>query len=122
AVGGASLGASAIIYGLAVMSLVWVPKGEIWIWYAFWIVLYVRHGSFAVRIWKLALFLLAWDALLLWIDSASGFSSRTALLHLMGAGVGLVPAIALLRYGIVDGDGEDLLSLLRRGKKKGSDY
>lgn len=104
---GYSLGASAAIYGLMGMSLIWAPKNEIyciWMWHIAAPVSYVEIS------------ILVMSALFAGIDFAVtlliGFQLATPVLHLMGLVPGMVLGTVLLKTNIVDGEGWDIFSVI----------
>jgi membrane associated rhomboid family serine protease len=104
---GVSLGASAAIYGLMGMALIWAPKNEIyclWIWR-----IGIAVSYFEVSIQLMAVFFVGIDFL---TSLAIGFRLSTPVLHLMGLVPGIVLGILLLKLKIVDGEGWDLFSLI----------
>ena len=106
---GASFGASSIIFGLTAMSLVWAPKNEVSLFYFFFF-LFVRAGVFDVTIMAYALFAMTWEFL---IFAVQGFHVGTAALHLLGAIVGFGLGLLMLKRGLVDCEGWDLIHVMR---------
>ncbi|MEK6235084.1 MAG: rhomboid family intramembrane serine protease [Planctomycetales bacterium] len=108
--GGGSFGASAIVYGLLAMCLVWGPENEVSC-----VVWFIRPFFFEMNIMGYAAF-----AFILQITMAalSGFSWGSELLHLMGAAVGLPLAIMMLQRGWVDCEGWDFQSVYLGGRDK----
>jgi membrane associated rhomboid family serine protease len=102
---GCSYGASAIIFGLMAMSLVWAPENKmhciIFLGFRFF-------SDFEMSVRSLVgLMLLLQIVIVVW--TAGAMSSE--LLHLMGAGAGLVVAVALLKLGWVDCENWDFFSV-----------
>ena len=111
---GHSFGASAAIYGVLAASMLFAPKDNLMC--LFWIFRFVFF--FMVPILIFGLFYVLWD---FGISLFSGFGISSALLHVMGAGVGFAFAVILLNTGVVKTDNEDLFALLYElftGKKK----
>lgn len=102
---GISFGASAVIFGLMAISLIWAPKNDLTIFY--W--LFFRGGLMEMPILWFAL--LTFGKSLLFLSLAPQSSGE--LLHLMGAGVGAGVALYMLWTNKVDCEGWDLLSVLR---------
>jgi membrane associated rhomboid family serine protease len=100
--GGGSLGASAAIFGLMAMAAVWAPKNDI----TFGYVIFFRWGTFDVSILALAVFYAGMEILFLML---SGGREGSSWLHLMGMALGAPLAIVMLRRGVVDCEGWDLL-------------
>jgi membrane associated rhomboid family serine protease len=107
--GGASFGASAIIFGLLAMSLVWAPEDEVYVWY--WIFLY--FGTFSLRTKSLAVIYLLIEAFFACTQASLGAPLSSEILHLSGAGIGLVAGIVILRKGWIEVDGRDFFTLHR---------
>ena len=112
-----SSGASAVIYGLMIMSVVWAPWKTIYFaWFAWFIVLY--HGTFEVSTMTLALVFVIIEVLLAWLGAGMEITVSGPLLHLLGAGIGLIPAVLLLKMHVVEEDGHDLLSWWDRRRSR----
>jgi membrane associated rhomboid family serine protease len=95
-----SLGASAAIFGIMAMAAVWAPKNEVSVWY----LLFIRPGTFEVSIVTLVGIytgLQFLDILMSWGTIGSGW------FHVGGFLLGLVPAVVLLKRGLVDCEGWD---------------
>jgi hypothetical protein len=113
---GGALGASAAIYGLMAMSLVWAPKNN----------MHCLLVLFFVRIWvhtfEISILVLAGIYLALNFASAAwaGFEVSTPVLHVTGAVLGGAIGLALLKLNLVDCEGWDVISLWRGelGKKR----
>lgn len=102
---GISFGASAIVYGLMVMALLWAPRNEMTIGWWF----FLRGGMFDMSI--------LWFAMLLLFESVAfalmlGLHSSETL-HLMGGVLGGIVGLVLLWTRTVDCEGWDLISVLR---------
>lgn len=110
--GGSSMGASAVVFGLVAVALVWAPKNELE--FGYWVPVF-RMGTFDLSIVAFSLIVLAWQGLMAWwlIASESGMSFSAPVLHLMGAVLGFGYAALAVRYGWVDCEGWDLFSVLR---------
>ncbi|MCZ6792872.1 MAG: rhomboid family intramembrane serine protease [Planctomycetota bacterium] len=103
---GVSYGASAIIYGLLTMSVLWAPFHRRHVFYS----VFIRFGAFEISTISLALVYIALEVSQAWLDSAAGYPLGSAVLHLAGAAIGLGVGIALLRTDLVEKDGKDLVS------------
>lgn len=110
---GSSLGASAIIFGLLAMAMVWAPQNEVEVFY--WIAW--RMGTTTLTIRSVALIYLALELLSTLLGWAAGARVTSGLLHLMGAAIGFPLGVVLLRRGVVDCEGWDIFSL-RGGKPR----
>ena len=112
ALSGASLGASAIIFGLMAMALVWAPKNDLIIGY--WLP-GIGVGVFDVSILTFSIIVVAIQGLLLWwVTSTTDLIMSSPLLHLLGAMIGLVVGAVMWWRGWVDCEGWDLFSVLLR--------
>jgi membrane associated rhomboid family serine protease len=101
---GGSFGASAIVFGVLAIALVWAPENEV-------SVLWFR-GTFDISIRVFSLFYIGWEALTVFV---TGFAIGSSLLHLMGAAFGFMIGTILLKAGWVDCEGWDLFTR-RRGR------
>jgi len=110
--GGGSLGASAAIYGLLAMAMVWAPRNDL----SCILIVGFRPISFEISI-------LAMAAIYLGIEIATaaldGFGWGPSVLHLSGAALGFVAATWLLKSDRVDCEGWDLYAVFagREGEK-----
>ena len=100
-----SCGASAIIYGLMAISMVWAPVNEI----KCFVMIGFRAAVFDISIMVFAAIDIGFQFV---FATLSLFSIATATLHLMGAFVGLIVGIVLLKRGVIDGEDWDLFSVL----------
>lgn len=100
-----SCGASAIIYGLLAIAMVWAPVNEIkcFIMFGF------RAGIVDISIMIFAALDIGFQFV---ITTVQQFSIATASLHLMGAFVGFGVGIVLLKRGVVDGEDWDLFAVM----------
>lgn len=107
-----SLGASSVLYGLLVLAMFWAPGDNI---LCLLIILFTPI--------PVSVPIIVFCFLYLFMDFGSamfsGFEMSTPLLHVMGAAVGFVPAIVMLRLHMVETDDEDVFSRIRelRGKE-----
>jgi membrane associated rhomboid family serine protease len=101
---GISFGASAVIFGLMAISLIWAPKNDLTVFYWF----AMRIGTFDLPI--------LWFSLLFIGKSIAVYSfvpgTEAELLHLLGALIGVAVAMFLLLGKHVDCEGWDLLSVV----------
>jgi membrane associated rhomboid family serine protease len=123
AVSGHAAGASAMVYGLLCVCLVWAPRNELnciviiltglrtlvfhWdLYYTTVALLYVGEQVFGLFFW----------------GSIEGKLMVAELGHLSGAFWGLVVGVALLKGGLVDCEGWDLFSLWSKNRKLARDW
>ena len=101
------LGASAIIFGLAMMSLIWAPRntieGVLLVWFIF-----ARFKHFEMKISTMVVLALALQIAMLYL-LGGGLSSE--LLHLTGAAIGLVVGLVMLKTKLVDCEDWDIFSV-----------
>ncbi len=97
-----SVGASSAIFGLMAMAAVWAPKNEITFFYLF----FIRTGTFDVSILVMAMLYTGMELLFVMLFGGAAGSS---LLHLSGFAIGLPLGIVLLKRGVVDCEGWDIL-------------
>ena len=107
-----ALGASGAIFGLVAIAMVWAPKNDLDVFWLLW----VRFGmaeipivAFALLYIGLEVFSLALRASVLGADEIMS----SALLHVVGALVGLGAGVLLLKRGWVDCENWDLFAVLR---------
>src|SRR5262245_52797157 len=102
---GSSCGASAIIFGIMTMALVWAPENEMncvgWFWF--------RPFTFDIRILWLALLFIGEQILLV---TLTGFRVSSALFRALGALLGFGLGLVMLKMSWVDCEGWDLLSVM----------
>lgn len=117
---GGSLGASAIIYGLIAIAMIWAPANEISCLFFFGF----RSFSFDCSIWLFAGISLALELAMgiLAVTVADNVAAAVTsqVLHLAGAGFGFAVGIAMLKLGWVDCENWDAFSVWtgRNEKKK----
>ncbi len=109
--GGASLGASAVIFGLVAMGMVWAPRNDV----HGVLLLGWRGFAFDLPIATFALIYIAWEGL--WIVF-SGLTFGTSMLHLLGAALGFALASVLVMAGLVDCEGWDLYTTGLSGRSR----
>lgn len=105
--GGASLGASGVIYGLLALCLVWAPRNE-FSCLVFW--------RFMPSVWEVPIL---WFAVLyIGMEVLGvvrfGASPSGALAHVLGAVIGFPLAVLMLNRGWVDCENWDLFAVLQR--------
>ena len=102
------LGASAIIFGLAMMSLIWAPRNEVYGVLFVWVLVFIRFKHFETKISTLVVVALFLQFGILYL-LGGGVSSE--FLHLAGAAVGLVVGLAMLKTNLVDCENWDIFSV-----------
>ncbi len=106
---GISFGASAIIFGLMSISLIWAPQNELSVFY--W--LFFRFvGVFDLSVVAFAALKMLMSGLIIIIFLMIGFPPGGELLHLMGAGIGAVVGFVYLKAKLVDCEGWDILTVI----------
>lgn len=101
------LGASGVISGLMMISVLWAPVNELSCFYLVFVGIWGRAGTFEISIAKFGAFYIGVQVLFLWL---SGFAHSSEALHLAGATVGLAAGAAMLKLNAVDCEGWDLFS------------
>ncbi len=105
---GSSLGASAAIVGLMGMALVWAPRNDIVFAYGLLFSGLTPVGTVEISVLSLSLLLAALEVVAIWwLD----VNASAAVLHLLGGMLGLGLGVTLLKQGVVDCEGWDLLSV-----------
>jgi membrane associated rhomboid family serine protease len=105
---GHCLGASAIIFGLAVMCLIWAPENRIEAFLIVWIIIFFRAKSLSTKISVVVGIALTLQVITLYF-LGGGLSSE--LLHIVGAVVGLIVGLAMLKMNHVDCENWDIFSV-----------
>jgi len=106
---GLSYGASAIVFGLLGIAMIWAPKNHVDVFY--W---YYWMGTFTLTIQTTAYVFLGLEVFYQLLSSSAGIHVTSMLLHLMGAAVGVPLGIFLLKRGYVDCEGWDWFSMRSR--------
>jgi membrane associated rhomboid family serine protease len=100
-----SCGASAIIYGMLAMSLVWAPRNEV----TLLLFLAFRAITFEATIMTFSAWYIGLEIL---IATFQGFAIATSTLHVMGAVAGFGIGTLMLKMDMVDCEDWDLFSVL----------
>ena len=100
-----SYGASAIIYGLMAMCVVWAPKNEL----SCILLIWFRPFFFEVSVLAIVGIFLAMD---ITIAALTGLTISTQTLHLMGAAIGFAVGIVMVRRDWVDCENWDIFSVI----------
>ena len=101
-----ALGASGVIFGMMAMALVWAPKNDMTIF----VVLGIHATTFEASILAFCGFYIGVQFLFFALD---GFSMGSALLHLVGAMLGLGAGVVLLKRDWVDCENWDLFNVMK---------
>jgi membrane associated rhomboid family serine protease len=117
---GHAAGASAVIYGLLAMCMVWSPRNELNCIFIFWIGLRVWVREFDLYFTTVALWYIADQVfnLVLW-SGATGRVMVSEMGHLSGAFWGAMVALVMLKTNLVDCEGWDIVTLWRKRKELG---
>lgn len=105
-----SFGASAIIFGLMTISLIWAPQNELTVFY--W--LFIRFfGVFDISIIMFAALNLMMSFGMMFFLYVIEFPMNSEVLHLMGAIIGGIIGVLYLKFRLVDCEGWDVFSVLK---------
>ena len=103
---GSSQGASAIIFGMMAMALIWAPKNDI---HCF-VLIFLRPFFFSLSIVVMSI---SYVVLQIVIVGITNFEFSGAMAHLFGFALGLPIAIMMLKLGWVDCEGWDLFRVMK---------
>ena len=111
------LGASAAIYGLMAMAMLWAPESHLQCWYAYFFFVRIGVGSFEIEVVRFSLLFIALEVLTVVL---TGGAMSTAFLHLTGAIIGLVVGLVLFFAGQADCENLDIFAVIanRRGMSR----
>jgi membrane associated rhomboid family serine protease len=102
------LGASAVIYGLMGVCMIWAPANCITCFYFFWIIrIFTGTGDIAILIF--ALFYIGWEFVAVLLEHGA---VSTPLLHLTGAVIGIAVGLVMLQAKLVDCENWDLFAVM----------
>ena len=101
------LGASGLIFGLAATCLIWAPRNEIYGVLVIWLI-FVKIKHLETKISTMVCIALILQIIVLYL---LGGSLSSQLLHLVGAIVGLIIGIVMLKTNIVDCENWDIFSV-----------
>ncbi|MBA4105514.1 MAG: hypothetical protein C0485_07125 [Pirellula sp.] len=99
-----TLGASAAIFGLVAMACIWAPINQL----SIFMLLMFRPFTFEVSVVAFAAFYVGLDLLFCFLLGQGAIGSAT---HLTGAAMGALLGVALLKFGVVECEDNDLLSV-----------
>jgi membrane associated rhomboid family serine protease len=109
---GGSLGASAIIYGLIAMAMVWAPRNELSCLLLLYRITTIELPIITYAGISLAIELILGVMTVAALSQAGTFIAMTSqVLHLMGAALGFALAVTMLRLKWVDCENWDLFSV-----------
>lgn len=100
-----TLGASAAIFGLVAMACIWAPINQL----SIFMLIIVRPVFFEMSVGLFAALYVGLDLLYCFALGVGAIGSAT---HLMGAAMGAVAGLVLLKRGVVECEDYDLLSVL----------
>ncbi|MDR3637998.1 MAG: rhomboid family intramembrane serine protease [Isosphaeraceae bacterium] len=111
------LGASAAIYGLMAMAMLWAPESHLQCWYAYFFLFRVGVGSFEIEVVRFSLIFIALEVVTVLL---TGGAMSTAFLHLTGAIIGLAVGLVLFFTGQADCENLDIFAVIsnRRGMSR----
>lgn len=104
---GASMGASAIVYGLVAIGMVWAPRNEVSILLIYGWGFMIRTAFFDLKIVTFAIIYFVWEGLGALL---SGLAWGSPMLHLIGAATGFLIGTVMVKADWVDCEGWDLYS------------
>jgi membrane associated rhomboid family serine protease len=109
------LGASAIIFGLMAICMIWAPMNELSCLFVLLTGFRVISHVFEIRIYVLALLQLFLEGLSVILQfMIRGDPMSSGLLHISGAFWGVIAGILLVKAGWVDCEGWDVFSLMQK--------
>src|SRR5205085_9414273 len=107
------VGASAVIFGLLAICLVWAPKNDLQCFVCFIIIFRIIANTFDIPILWFAAFHIGWESLELLLHAGLlGSPAVSALGHISGAGWGLGAGLLLLKLRWVDCGSWDIVAVV----------
>ena len=100
---GGALGASGVIFGLMMIAVIWAPENEMDCFFWF----FVSFGTAEVRIIALGVTFIMMQIAFLFLG---GFGMSSEMLHMIGAVIGTPIGFLMLRQGMVDCEGWDVVT------------
>ena len=119
---GNAVGASAIIFGLLAICMVWAPRNEVHCTWILWIGIRVIVHQFDVRYTWLAVIYVGEQVLNLAWAGLTGRAAVTEAGHLSGALWGTVIGLGMLKMRWVDCEGWDILTLWKKNRQLAGDW
>lgn len=114
-------GASAVVYGLMAICLVWAPMNEIQCYGAIWSLRLVTF-EWDAPIWFLSMLYLGHEIVWLFVGGLTGLSVVTALGHMSGAIWGFLIGTLMVKKRWVDCEGWDLFSRIAKRASLGRQW
>lgn len=109
------LGASAIIFGLMAISMIWAPVNELSCFYLFIVGFRIISGTFELAIYAFAILQLGLEGIsMVTMFMIKGDPMSSAFLHVSGAFWGLLAGILCVKAGWVDCENFDVFSLMTK--------
>ncbi len=119
---GHAAGASAIIFGLLAICMVWAPRNEVHCIWILWVGVRVFINQFDLRYtWLAVLYMIQQIANLVWA-ALMGRALVSEAGHLSGALWGFVIGMGMLKLKWVDCDGWDVLTIWKKDRKLAGDW
>ncbi len=119
---GHALGASAEVYGLMTLCLVWAPKNEITCHVILSSFYRIFVFTWELSIVALSLFYVGMEVLWLVLARMTGLSFVSSLGHLSGAIWGFLLGTLMVKQNWVDCEGWDMYSLMAKRKRLGQEW
>lgn len=113
-------GASLVIFGLMLISLLWAPKNEVSFVGVFILFFVPRVFTFEVTVLTVGIWFFLLELFIAWLE---GFSMGSGLAHVLGGVIGAGIGALMLKLDWVDCEQWDLFSLMKQDPtKKEMDY
>lgn len=123
ALDGHAAGASAVVYGLLAVCMVWAPRNELNCMVIFWIGFRVFVREWDLYFTTVALWYIGEQVVgLIFWGSIQNRVMVTEMGHLSGAFWGSVVAVVLLKTNLVDCEGWDVFSLLAKRRRLAGEW
>jgi membrane associated rhomboid family serine protease len=119
---GHAAGASAVVYGLLAVCMVWAPRNELNCLVIFLVGFRTYVFNWDLRYTTVALLYLGEQVLGMGLMGFTGRVAVSEMGHLSGAFWGAVLAVVILKAGWVDCEGWDMFSLLSKNRRLARDW